>query len=108
MKYKEIFNLAIERGFNKEEYFKHDLYLVPLEVIQKWIRDKHHINISILYCYELTSTSYYSLYNRIVINHDDYNKNLRTSKYDHIRSYNDFKTYEEALESVLYDVLKII
>ena len=74
-----------------------DRYSAPTQsLLQKWLREKHHLIIIVAYQYEYDSTSYsYWIYKE--------NNSLPINQW-----VNDLNTYEEALEMGLQEALKLI
>ena len=77
--------------------FKHDYCEAPTQsLLQKWLREKHHLIIIVAYQYEHDSTPYsYWSYKE--------SQSLPINQW-----VNYLKTYEEALEMGLQDALKLI
>ena len=76
--------------------FKNVLFAPTQSLLQKWLRETHHLIITIAYQYEHDSTSYsYWIYKE--------NNSLPINQW-----VNDLNTYEEALELGLQEALKLI
>ena len=82
---------------NKADFCKEDEFSAPTQsLLQKWLREKHHLIIIVAYQYEYDSTSYsYWIYKE--------NNSLPINQW-----VNDLNTYEEALEMGLQEALKLI
>ena len=114
----ETAKLAKERGFNiyqptqyssavnpTTEYnytenqckLFNDTYYAPTQnLLQKWLREEHHLIVIVAYQYEHDSTPYgYWVYKE--------NNSLPLNQWIH-----DLHTYEEALEKGLQEALKLI
>lgn len=87
--------------FNNDEkvkdHFRFPLYSAPTQsLLQKWLREKHHLIIIVAYQYEHDSTPYsYWIYKEL--------QSLPINQW-----VNDLNTYEEALELGLQEALKLI
>ena len=106
----ETAKLAEEKGFKKLCDFSYDEdgiltgnceqsynYVAPTQsLLQKWLREEHHLIVIVAYQYEHDSTPYsYWIYKE--------NNSLPLNQW-----INDLKTYEEALEKGLQEALKLI
>lgn len=107
----ETAKLAKDRGFNLKEpctcggfpncicdavRIDNYIYKPTQSLLQKWLREKHHLIITIAYQYEHDSTPYsYWIYKE--------NNSLPINQW-----VNDLNTYEEALELGLQETLKLI
>ena len=92
-------NLLIKYGFDWQDYFvahhidEHFHWEIPLHIAQKWLREVHHLHITIF------SSSQESWMFRITKQH----QNLEDGVYGE-----DFNTYEEAQEAGIKKALEII
>ena len=104
----EIVKLAKEKGFSNKVnnaegiYYAEDIlednkaYYLWICLVQKWLREEHHLIVIVAYQYEHDSTPYsYWIYKE--------NNSLPLNQW-----INDLKTYEEALELGLIEALKLI
>ena len=106
----ETAKLAEEKGFKKLCDFSYDEdgiltgnceqsynYVAPTQsLLQKWLREEHHLIVIVAYQYEHDSTPYsYWIYKE--------NNSLPLNQW-----INDLKTYEEALELGLEKALNLI
>ena len=81
---------------NYNEGYRENYSASTQSLLQKWLREKHHLIIIIAYQYEHDSTSYsYWIYKE--------NNSLPINQW-----VNDLNTYEEALELGLQEALKLI
>lgn len=106
----ETAKLAKEKGFKRLCDFSYDEdgmitgnceqaynFVAPTQsLLQKWLREKHHLIIIVAYQYEHDSTPYsYWIYKEL--------QSLPINQW-----VNDLNTYEEALELGLQEALKLI
>ena len=82
---------------NKSDFCHEDEFSAPTQsLLQKWLREKHHLIIIVAYQYEHDSTPYsYWIYKEF--------QSLPINQW-----VNDLNTYEEALEVGLQEALKLI
>ena len=91
----------------KSEYFKHECILRPTQsLLQKWLREVHNIYVESYH--DLTSDGtkiqFYTSWGFLQQKDKNGNRNVN-GWYD---EYNDWKTYEEALEFGLQEGLKLL
>ena len=110
MNYKEVFQLAQDKGYNPEyrvdlspkeqmsqfaDHYPSEGRYIDLCLIQKWLRDEHKIEVEVGYTSSNEGTSYRYGYGTI-------------GKMNWIFP-RDFKsTYEEALLNGIYEALKLL
>lgn len=79
-----------------DKFVSYDISAPTQSLLQKWLREKHHLIIIVAYQYEHDSTPYsYWIYKEL--------QSLPINQW-----VNDLNTYEEALELGLQEALKLI